>query len=97
MLVPSIAASAFCLRGTLLPPRTPALAVISILPSQSVIRFLSASELNPPNTTECTAPILAHAKHAIASSGIMGIYIITLSPFTTPRAFITLANLLTSE
>ena len=41
-----------------------------------------------------TAPT---AIRAIASSGIMGIYIITLSPFTTPSAFITLANLLTSE
>ena len=71
--VPSMAASAFCLSGTLFPPRIPAFAVISILPSQSRIRFLRASALNPPKTTECTAPILVQARHAIASSGIMGI------------------------
>jgi hypothetical protein len=30
------------------------------------------SALNPPNTTECTAPIRAHASMAIAASGIVG-------------------------
>ena len=54
--------------------------------------ILSASEVDekPAKTTEWTAPTLAQANIAIAASGTIGIYIITLSPFLIPfslRAF----------
>lgn len=38
----------------------------------------------PPKTIECIAPILAHAHTANKAYGIIGSYIITLSPFLTP-------------
>ena len=52
--------------------------------------------LKPANTTECTAPILAHANIEIAASGIIGRYIITLSPFLIPNDFKQFANVQTS-
>ena len=38
----------------------------------SSIRIASSLGANPPNTTECTAPIRAVASIAIAASGIIG-------------------------
>ena len=38
----------------------------------SSIRVASSAAAKPPNTTECTAPIRAHASIAIAASGIIG-------------------------
>ena len=42
------------------------------LQSQSLIRVANAVAENPAKTTECTAPILAQAKMATVSSGIIG-------------------------
>ena len=39
---------------------------------ESLMRSRSDSELKPPNTTQCTAPMRAQASIAIASSGISG-------------------------
>jgi hypothetical protein len=36
------------------------------------MRSRSAVALNPPNTTECAAPMRAQASIAIAASGIIG-------------------------
>ena len=47
-------------------------AVISVEQLESSMRSFSASGENPPNTTECTAPMRAHASMATAASGIMG-------------------------
>ena len=52
-------------------PRTPLSCVISSLHSESLILFFKASLENAPNTTECTAPILAHASIATMASGII--------------------------
>lgn len=40
--------------------------------SASSARERSASELNPPKTTECRAPIRAQASMLITVSGIIG-------------------------
>ena len=53
------------------PRRYPPSAVISTFASASLIRSRSASAENPPNTTECGAPIRAHASMATGSSGTM--------------------------
>ena len=58
----------------------------------SSIRVASSGAAKPPNTTECTAPILAHASMAISASGIIGRYTITRSPWPTPRPRSTPAN-----
>ncbi len=63
------AASAYSFSGKAAPLRHDPSQVISALHSASWIRSLSASELNPPNTTECGAPIRAHARRAVGSSG----------------------------
>ncbi len=68
-----------------------------MLDLQSWILSLSALAEKPPNTMLCIAPILAHASIDIASSGIMGRYIVTRSPFLTPFLSMTLANLFTSR
>ena len=65
-------ASAFCLSGTTAPRRYPPSAVTRTFASASRMRSRSASELKPPNTTPCTAPIRAQASIAIGSSGIIG-------------------------
>jgi hypothetical protein len=39
----------------------------------SSIRVASSAAANPPNTTECTAPIRAHASIATTASGTIGI------------------------
>ena len=42
------------------------------LAAASSIRSASSFAAKPPNTTECTAPIRAHASIATTASGIMG-------------------------
>ena len=58
-------------RVALYMPLIPELA-ISMLACASLMRSRSDSELKPPNTTLCTAPMRAHASMAIASSGTSG-------------------------
>ena len=55
-----------------LPRRQPPSAVMTSLASASLMRSLSASAENPPNTTVCGAPSRAQASIAIGSSGIIG-------------------------
>ncbi len=54
-----------------LPPRSPSLAVTTMRQRASTMRSRRASELKPPNTTECTAPIRAQASIVYTSSGII--------------------------
>jgi len=70
--MPSIARSVMALSGIRRPPRRPSFAVITTLQPASTIRSRSDSALNPPKTTECTAPIRAHASIAYTVSGIIG-------------------------
>ena len=65
------ASSALSLSGTTEPRRQAPSAVMSTFASASMIRSRSDSALNPPNTTECAAPMRAHASIAIGSSGTM--------------------------
>ena len=75
------------------------------LPSEVSIIFawqsfiLSAREVDekPAKTTEWTAPTLAHANIAIAASGTIGMYIITLSPFLIPLSLKAFENLQVSS
>ncbi len=55
-----------------LPLRHPPSAVTSTLASASLMRSRRASDENPPNTTECTAPMRVQASMATGSSGIIG-------------------------
>ena len=66
------ATSTLPFNATALPRRQPPSAVTTTLASASRIRSRSASGENPPNTTECTAPILVQASIATASSGTIG-------------------------
>ena len=68
-----IASSTLFFRGIIFPPRTPSSAVIMQFDLQSCILPARASGEKPPKTTECIAPIRAHASIAIAASGIIGI------------------------
>src|SRR4030095_4979672 len=63
---------------------------------ESFIRSVNACELNPEKTTICIAPILLHANIATGNSGTMGRYIVTRSPFFTPKLRRAFANLFTS-
>ena len=54
------------------PGSIPQDAVTIAFGSASSIRVASSPDANPPNTTECTAPIRAHASIAIAASGTIG-------------------------
>jgi hypothetical protein len=63
------ASSAFAFSGTICPRRQAPSAVMSTLASASLILSRRESALKPPNTTECGAPIRAHASIAIGSSG----------------------------
>ena len=65
------AVSAVSLSGTTWPRRHAPSPVMSTLASASLMRSRSESAENPPNTTECTAPIRAQASSAIGSSGTM--------------------------
>ena len=47
-------------------------AVMTTTAWASSIRLRSASELNPAKTTECAAPMRAHASMATIASGIIG-------------------------
>ena len=71
-------------KSIVLLPLKPPSAVITILHWESLIRAASAEEENPAKITECMAPILAHARILIASSGIIGRYTATRSPFLIP-------------
>ena len=80
----SSASSTTSLTGIFLDPLKLPSEVRTIFASQSLILSASAEDENPAKTTECTAPIRAHANIATAASGIIGIYIMTRSPFSTP-------------
>jgi hypothetical protein len=69
---PRVASSTWGLSASSDPRRQLASAVITALQSPSTIRSRSACALNPPNTTECAAPIRAHASIATAASGTIG-------------------------
>ena len=66
------AASTLGLSSDGAPRRKPPSAVITTLHSASLMRSMSESGLNPPNTTECGAPMRAQASIATGSSGIIG-------------------------
>ena len=71
--VPSRSASStFFFSGTIPPRRYAPSAVMTAIAPLSLIRSRMLSALNPPNTTECTAPIRAQASMAIAASGMFG-------------------------
>ena len=53
-------------------PSMPQLADTITVGRASSIRTASSFGANPPNTTECTAPIRAVASIAMAASGIIG-------------------------
>lgn len=88
---PCTASSTMALSGTRLLPRSPSFAVMTTFAPASSTRSLSASAEKPANTTECTAPMRAHASIAYARSGIIGRYRQTRSPFCTPCALSTFA------
>ena len=69
----SRAASAAFLSSMIRPPLVPPSAVISMRAPASSILSRRAFAEKPPNTTECTAPILAQACIAITASGTIGI------------------------
>ena len=52
--------------------RLPASAVTISLGRASSIRAARLAAANPPNTTECTAPMRAHARTANTASGMFG-------------------------
>ena len=66
--------------------------MISLDCESSTLSFMD-SALNPPKITLCGAPILAQASIEITNSGTIGKYIVTLSPFFTPKLFNALAHL----
>ena len=76
-------------------PLYPPSAVTIRLQEASLI--LSSKDLaeKPAKTTECIAPILAHARVAIASSGVMGMYKQIRSLFEAPFLLSTFANAFT--
>jgi len=80
------AASTTVLSGIGFAPRRTADAVSTILDFESPIRAASASAEKPPKTTEWTAPRRAQASIAAGSSGTIGMYRVTSSPFLTPFA-----------
>jgi hypothetical protein len=66
------AASTFGLSSDGAPLRNPPSAVTTTLHSASLMRSINESGLKPPNTTECGAPMRAHASMATGSSGTIG-------------------------
>ena len=62
--------------------------VMTILHDESFILADSAPAENPANMTEWIAPIRAQANTLTASSGIMGKYIATRSPFWIPLSIV---------
>ncbi len=53
-------------------PSTPQEAVTTTRGAASSIRNASSAAAKPPKTTECTAPIRAHASIATTASGTIG-------------------------
>ena len=68
----SIAASSNGLYSTTRDGSMPHEADTTTFGCASSIRAASSAGANPPNTTECTAPMRAHASIAIAASGTIG-------------------------
>ena len=68
----SKASSTILFKSMVLFPRYPPSDVITILHSLSLILAVTADAENPAKTTECIAPILAHARIVMANSGIIG-------------------------
>ncbi len=66
------ASSTAGLRALGAPRRYPPSAVMTVVAWASTIREFSASAEKPPNTTECGAPMRAHASIAMTASGIIG-------------------------
>ena len=58
--------------STARPGSSPPEAVTTAAGSASSMRVANSGAANPPNTTECTAPIRAQASIATAASGIIG-------------------------
>ena len=97
-LLPSVSVASTCvLSCTGFAPRITASHVTITLLCASARRPRIASGENPPNTTECTAPMRAHARQATASSTTMGMYSVTVSPLPTPFFLSTLANFFTGR
>src|SRR5216117_2853609 len=69
-VLPRSASSTFRFNVTIAPRRYEPSAVTTAVAPLSMIRSRMLSELNPPKTTECTAPIRAQASIAIAASNI---------------------------
>src|SRR3990170_109681 len=82
--IPS-ASSTRSLRWTTFPRRKPPSAVTITRDSVSRMRSAMDFALKPPKMTECGAPIRAHASIVAASSGTIGMEIVTRSPRPTPR------------
>jgi hypothetical protein len=80
----SMASSTIFFKGIALEPLIPTSEVMTYLDFEAEILADKASLENPAKTTEWTAPILAHARIVIGSCGIIGMYIVTTSPFLTP-------------
>ena len=57
--------------GTTVPRRHAPSPVINTFACASLMRSRNESDENPPNTTECAAPMRAHASSAVGSSGTM--------------------------
>jgi hypothetical protein len=68
-----IARSTIGLYSTTRAASMPQDAVTTATGAASSIRVASSAAANPPNTTECTAPIRAHASIATTASGTIGI------------------------
>ena len=67
-----MARSSSGLYSTMRPGSIPQLAVKMTFGSASSMRVASSFAANPPNTTECTAPMRAEASMATTASGIIG-------------------------
>ena len=65
------ASSAISFSGTIEPRRQAPSPVMSTFASASLTRSRNESDEKPPNTTECGAPMRAHASSDIGSSGTM--------------------------
>ena len=68
----SIAASSSGLYATVREGSIPHDAHTTAFACASSIRLASSLAAKPPNTTECTAPIRAHASIAMTASGTIG-------------------------
>ena len=79
------------------PPRRPSSEVMSTRDLQSFMRSRSDSAEKPAKTTECTAPMRAHARKAATACHVIGRYTDTVSPFLTPSALSTFATEQTSR